>query len=526
MNYGMIAGVLLYELLVIGGIGYWLYRKGQGKEHAEGEFALGGRDLPTPVLAVTLALTVLGAAHILGVFEMAWGLGAAAVWFSIAHVILLVLVCTTTGLWFRRLGLTTVPQVLQKFYSKELELVVSCVMAGVIFGILTLEAQGLGIVIAAMTKWSIQQAAIVGSVIGIFYVVLAGMKEVGWINLINAVVLYIGVILAVVFVAASLPGKNYDSVAKYYETPVKEEIKLAEGETAPAPGPNVEVGADGKSYNLVDQSFMLSIFGTRGILMTFALGVTVAVVFSQGISQMLLQPAMSAKSEASIRKALWIAAPVNGLFGVFVVVLGLTAKAHPDFGVAVGGDGKTAAMNMLVGVLPGWLSTLLLASFLAAILSTFAMTSLAPATIFSMNIYKNLFRPDANDKEVANVTRVAIIFLSVVAMFIAASLPPILAAITWLFSWLIPVFWIVIFGFMWKRSTPAAFLTLASAWIVNSLWSFTSLPSMCGINEKPGDFNAYVTLAVTLIVGIASTTLMSGKEGYFCSDEYQARVSS
>ena len=501
MNYGMIIGVLFYELLIIGGIGYWLHRQNAGKEHAEGEFTLGGRDLPTPVLAVTLALTVLGAAHILGVFEMTWGMGAAAVWFSIAHVILLVLVCTTTGLWFRRLGLTTVPQVLKKFYSSELELVVSCVMAGVIFGILTLEAQGLGIVISAMTGWSIQQAAVVGSIIGIFYVVLAGMKEVGWINLVNAVVLYVGVILAVIFVAKALPGGDYTSVQEFYRT-------------TPLPTP------DGK---MAIQEFRLSIFGTPGILGTFALGITVAVVFSQGISQMLLQPAMSAKSEASIKKALWIAAPVNGLFGVFIVVLGLTARAHPVYGQLTA---KAAAMEMLVEVLPGWLSTILLAAFLAAILSTFAMTSLAPATIFSMNIYKGLFKPDANDAEVAKVTRLTIVVLAIVAMGIAAYLPPILAAITWLFSWLIPVFWIVVFGFMWKRSLPAAFLTLAAAWITNSLWSFTSLPTAFGIMEKAGDFNAYVTLAVTLLVGITSTAMFKGEIGYFKSEEYLTRQQS
>lgn len=485
MNYGMIIGVLLYELLVIGGIGYWLYRKSANEEHADGEFELGGRNLPTPVLAVTLALTVLGAAHILGVFEMAWDMGAAAVWFSIAHVILLVVVCTSTGLWFRRLECTTVPEVLKKFFGEELELLVSCVMAGVIFGILTLEAQGLGIVIKSMTGWSIQQAAVVGSVIGIFYVVLAGMKEVGWINLINAIVLYIGIILATIFVAMKLPGGNFETVRQFY--------------------------VDN------DQEFMLSIFGTPTILSTFALSVTVAVVFSQGISQMLLQPAMSAKSEASIRKALWIAAPVNGMFGVFIVVLGLTAKAHPEFGAL---PVKDASMAMLVGLLPGWLSTVLLASFLAAILSTFAMTSLAPATIFSTNIYKNLYHPTATDKQVSMVTRMAIVVLAIIAMCIAAYLPPILAAITWLFSWLIPIFWIVIFGFLWKRSTASAFTTLAVAWIVNSLWSFTSLPAMCGITEKASDFNAYVTLAVTLLVGIGTNLIFKGEEGYFRSKEY------
>ena len=178
-------------------------------------------------------------------------------------------------------------------------------------------------------------------------------------------------------------------------------------------------------------------------------------------------------------------------------------------------------MEMLVGELPPWLATLLLASFLAAILSTFAMTSLAPATIFSMNIYKNLFKPDANDREVAKVTRITIVVLAIIAMCIAAYLPPILAAITWLFSWLIPVFWIVIFGFMWKRSQPAALITLITAWVVNSLWSFTSLPEMVGIKD-----NAYVTLAVTLLVGIIATAKMPGQPGYFKSEEYLKRQKS
>ena len=61
-RYGMLIAVLLYELVVIGGIGLWLYKQRAGRAHAEGDFALGGRGLPLPVTAITLALTVLGAA--------------------------------------------------------------------------------------------------------------------------------------------------------------------------------------------------------------------------------------------------------------------------------------------------------------------------------------------------------------------------------------------------------------------------------------------------------------------------------
>ena len=482
MNVGILVAVLVYEVAIILGVGIWLAKREASRVHGEGDFALAGRHLPVPVVAITLALTVLGTAHILGIFELAWFLGAAAVWFSLAHVILLVMVCLSTGLWVRRLGLTTVPEILDLLYGEGTRLVVSCTMAGVVFGILTIETQGIGIIIASMTGWSIRNGAIVGAILGIFYVVLAGMKEIGWLNLVNAIVMYLGLILATIFLAFRLPGGNYDTVADYY---------TSSGE-----------------------GFMLSIYGTPEIFLTFALGTTIAVVFSQGINQMLMQPCMSAASEQTVRKSLWIAAPLNGMFGIFAVVIGLTAKTIPEFAEL---GPKVAATTMLVNYLPPWLAALLLASFLAAILSTFAMTSLAPATILSVDIYKNLYRPHASEDEMARVIRITIVALAVVAMSVAAFLPPILAAMNWLFSWLVPVFWVVVFGLFWKRNSTVAVVTLLSAWAANSAWSFSALPELLGVLEVP---NAYVTLAVTLSVGVIGNLTSSGREAYFRSQEY------
>jgi SSS family solute:Na+ symporter len=477
---------LAYEAVVIVGIGLWLARRRAAQARQEGDFALAGRDLPVPVVAITLALTVLGTAHILGIFELAWTLGAVAVWFSIAHVILLVMVCLSTGLWVRRLGLTTLPEIFQLLYGRGARLLVSCTMAGVIFGILTLETQGLGIVFAAMTGWTIRNGAIAGAILGIFYVVFAGMREVGWLNLINAIVLYLGVILATIFLAFRLPGGNYDSVANF--------------------------------YNSAGDQFMLNIYGTPEIFFSFAIGTTIAVVFSQGISQMLMQPCMSAANERTVRGALWIAAPVNGIFGVFAVIIGLTARTIPEF---AGLGPKVAATAMLVNYLPQWLAALLLASFLAAILSTFAMTALAPATIFAVDIYKNLYRPRATEDEMARVIRIAIIVLSVIAVSVAAFLPPILAAINWLFSWLVPVFWVVVFGLFWKRNNAVAVWTLLVAWTVNSLWSFTALPQLLNMPNVP---NAYVTLVVTFATGIVGNLVGKGQPGLFKSGEFAARL--
>jgi len=472
MNNSLLLAVLAYEILVILGLGLWVQRS--KNQRGRDEFALAQRSLPMPVVAVTLALTVLGTAHILGVFEMAWILGAAAIWFSVAHVILLVVVCLGTGLWVRRVGVTTVPQLLELSYGVETRLMVSCVMAGVLFGILTVEAQGIGIIFASLTDWSISKGALIGGAMGILYVVLAGMKEIGFVNLVNAIVMYVGLILATIFIAMKLPGDDFSSVQDFY---------LSAGDV-----------------------HMLSIFGNAEIMMTFVLGTIVAVVFSQGINQMLLQPAMSAKDDKTIVRALWIAAPVNGLFGVFAVVLGLTAKSIPEFQVM---GQKVAATNMLVAYLPDWLAALLLAAFLAAILSTFAMISLAIATIFAHDIYKSLYNNEAQEKRLTWVIRLVIIVVASIAIAVASSLPPILAAMNWLFAWLVPVFWVLVFGLFWKSHQRVAICALVCCWLVNSLWSFTSLPSQLNLAELP---NAVVTMVVALAILIPGNFIL-----YFAS---------
>jgi len=483
MDYPLLIGVLAYEIIVIVGLGLWLQRRHKAQAERD-EFALAGRDLPVPVVAVTLALTVLGTAHILGVFEMTWMMGAIAVWFSIAHVILLTFVCLGTGVWVRRLGVTTVPELLDRISGIETRLLVSCVMAGVLFGILTVEAQGIGIIFATLTDWNIQTGAIVGGTLGILYVIFAGMREIGWVNLVNAVVMYAGLILATVFVAYSLPDGGFATIGEHYKS--------------------------------TGQDKAISIWGTPDLMVNFAIVNVVAVVFSQSVNQMLLQPAMSAKSEKTIKRALWIAAPVNGLFGVFAVVLALAARAQPEF-AGLEGASKIGVTTMLVQTLPPWLSAVLLASFLAAILSTFAIISLSIATIFAKDIFQALYMPNATEKTMTLVIRIVIIVVASIAIAVASLLPPILAAMIWLFAWLVPVFWILLSGILWKRHQVVTIATLISAWAANAAWSFTNLPNALGLAEA-GNLNAYVTTAVSVAVMTIGNMVVRGKPGLFRVD--------
>ncbi|WP_291329429.1 sodium:solute symporter [Desulfovibrio sp. UCD-KL4C] len=475
-HWGILLAVMFYEIVVIVGIGAFLKTRERKSSSCEiGGFTLAGRSLPWPVVGVTLALTVLGSPHIFGVLEMTWHIGAVSVWFGLAHVVLLVVACTSTGLWARRLNITTMPEMLSLIFGGTPRLMVSCVMAGMVWGILTLEAQGLGIIISTISGLPIAKGAIIGGMLGTLYVVLAGMKEIGWVNLVNCFIMYVGLILAFIYIAQGIPFGGWDGVAAVY----------------------LERG----------QGFMLSMTGTPQLLLTFGVGTVLATVTCHSVAQQLIQPALAAKDEKTIKKALWLAAPLNGFFCVFVVCIGLAAKIDP----AVNSLGpKLAGPAMFMHYLPPWLIALLFATFLAAVLSSFAASVLAPATIFTIDIYKNFFRPNLCEKEEALVTRIGIVVLAALAIFAAGNMPPIVSAINWLFAWITPVFFLILFGLFWRRSSIAATTTLLVAWSVNMLWSFTSLAEVLGVADVPNVYPALISSLVVSIVMLLTTRTEPG----------------
>ena len=70
MNWGILAFVIIYEVLTVVCVGLVIARKNKHSVE-EGNFALAGKGLPTAQVGVTLALTMLGSAHIWGTCENA-----------------------------------------------------------------------------------------------------------------------------------------------------------------------------------------------------------------------------------------------------------------------------------------------------------------------------------------------------------------------------------------------------------------------------------------------------------------------
>lgn len=99
MKVSIIIMVLIYELVVCIGIGLVLMIREKNKKSQEDGFALAGRNMGMALLVPTMALTALGNAHITGLFEMSYGVGAVAIWFAFANTVHFVILCLCTGPW-------------------------------------------------------------------------------------------------------------------------------------------------------------------------------------------------------------------------------------------------------------------------------------------------------------------------------------------------------------------------------------------------------------------------------------------
>lgn len=484
----IIAVVILYEIVSIGGCALYLKmkeRKNKGGQAAAGDdFSTGGQSMTWPVVGASLALSLLGTVKIFGIMQQAINLGAVVAWFSIATIFPLIMISLGTGRWVRRLKVATMPELFGKMYGQKIRLFVCAVIALQTFVILTIETQGLGTVFNALSagKVSVAMGAIIGGIIGIFYVIIAGMKEVGMVNVVNVIVMYVGLIAAAIILGHVLPGNGWSDFEAYF---------MSGG-----------------------QEHMLNFFGAPGVFFSFALNNILALLCAQSVSQMGVQSAITARSEKDIKRAVLVSAPVNGIFGLITMTMGLAGKYMVETGnlslpEGVKATGQAIGTQVIIQMMPGWVVCLLLAAFLGAILSTFAITTMALGSIFLNNIYILKHR-DASEKQKTMVVRIMIVITGVVAMAIASKLPNIINSANWSFAWITPLFFTLVFGLFWKQSRVGAAATMGVSWIVILLYTFTPLPSVLGITLPL----IYIVLIVCIVVGVISYAVTKGERGY------------
>lgn len=473
MKIGILIAVILYEVITIVGVGVVLAIRNRKAAKDAGNFALASKGLGTIQVGVTLALTMLGSAHIWGTTQNAFNIGAISVWFGIACTVMMVVICCVTGPAIRKVGTTTVPDLFGKLFGGKTRTLVACIMAPLVMGCLCLETQCIAVTFQALTGWPYWLGALVGGAFGILYVLIAGMKEVSILNLINAAFMYIALIVAFIALFFYLP-QGWEGVQHTVES--------------------------------TGNTWMLSIFGNSDVLFSFAIPSVFCCTLFQGISQMGLQTAIAAKDAKTVKKSLGWAGIVNGCFCIIPTLMGIAAFAlYPEL------SDMLAAPTMIVELLPGWVIFLIMGSFLGALLSTFAMTCLCPATVFAHDLYGGLYDKKADDKKKVRIMRIMIVVFGVIAIALSNFQPTVVTTINWIFTWAVPMFVMAILGLWWKRNTRAAVITMIVSWVANIVYVTCGIQTMLGADNF---HQVYLCLIISIVLGVILTAVLpNGKPG-------------
>jgi sodium/proline symporter len=108
---------------------------------------------------------------------------------------------------------------------------------------------------------------------------------------------------------------------------------------------------------------------------------------------------------------------VVGLYGA--VFTGLTAAAY--FGGAGLDDPETAFLRLIEAMFNPWVAGLLLAAVMAAIMSTVDSQLLVSSSALADDLYGGFLRPQAGDRERLWMSRLAVVLIAGVAIWLAAN---------------------------------------------------------------------------------------------------------
>lgn len=208
-------------------------------------------------------------------------------------------------------------------------------------------------------------------------------------------------------------------------------------------------------------------------------GIWIAGIYYFGANQYIIQKALGAKSLREARRGMVFAGYLKLLIPVLVVIPGIAAF----FLGADIGKPDMAYPWLLDRFVPAGVKGFVFAALIAAIVSSLAAIINSASTIFSIDLYKDYFRPQASEAEIVKTGRIS----SIVMVLFASLIASMLSGIQQVFQFIQEYTGLVspgitamfVLGIFWKKTTAraawiAVLITLPVPLVLK--WIFPAMP--------------------------------------------------
>lgn len=421
---GIVYVIMILYFAVVLGIGY-AFRKQESLD----DYGLAGRSLTTPVFVATSVATWIGAGSIMGLGGQGYTIGIGGYWWAFGWAALW---CPIFIGWLgarriRRTGLYTISDVVGERFDDRSRVLSAVLLLFYTLTQMTLQVISAGVIVNVLLGIPAWVGAVVGTLVMLTYTVMGGLKAEVWTDVLQFGILIPAFLAMLIF---------------YW----------------------IKLGGTGVLVSQLPQHFDLFRPGSTQIwawLLSIGPGVTLATYTWQRL--------LAAKDERTARAGSFYSYGFAAVYYLVPFFLGIcAAAAYPGLK-----DPQQAVPKLILGLHPA-LAGIMLAAFLAVLMSSADSILLYGATTFTQDIYRRFINPAASQRKLAYVARLATLLMGLFALAWGLWMPVIMPI--WNLGYAVlsgALFCPVWVGLLWKRATPdASFWTMLVCAIVYSVLYF------------------------------------------------------
>ena len=422
---GFIAFVAIYS---------WYKLRNEKLDSQDGYF-LGGRSLTGVVIAGSMLLTNISTEHLIGMNGSSYKNGFIIIAWEVTSALALVAAAIYFVPKYLKMGLTTIPQYLEKrFDSSTRTLVALFLMVSFVVTLLPIVLYTGAINIESIFNISevlgmsqdqgLWVTVIAIGVLGSIYAIFGGLKAVAVSDTINGYGLLIGGLAIPLIALISIgDGNPLTGLTKVYQhSPEK--------------------------FNVIGAKDSIMPFG---VLFT---GLIINQLYFWSMNQTIIQRALGAKNLVEAQKGLLYTGVLKIFVPIIIILPGVIGFYY--YGDSLFENQDMIYPELIKKVLPVGLVGLFAAIIMGAVLSTFNSVLNSAATIFSIDIYKEHFGKNCTDKKLVKVGKLT---STVLAIFAIMAAPMVANAPDGLYQLLqqlngiffIPIASIILAGFFLKK---------------------------------------------------------------------------
>jgi len=466
--------ILVIVIFVVGilGTAFW---KGRGKRETSGEYFISKGTLPWWVIGAAFVASGMNTEQLVGINGISYKIGLPIVnCYVIVWVVYSLLIFIFLPVYLKN-GIVTMPEyVSRRFSPLNANIFTVMLLLSYIFLSLAVVLYGgaklLEVVMGLKLFWGV---AALGIVAGL-YTMYGGMAAQSYAAVVQFVMIFTAGAVLFILAYLQLPNGWSDVVAN---SPCGFHIMR------PANYPEVPW-----------QAIPASLLGLQ--------------LYYSCINQSLVQRCFGAKTQWDAKMAIIFAGFAVAMRPFVEILPGIMARAlstiNPQFDLT--GQSIDNTFPTLIKVLvPVGFRGLILIGTLAIVMSCTSALLNSISTLFTMDIYKKWFRKAAGEHEMVKVGTIATLVLTVFSIFYAPYVGKLGGSIFNYFQtgaafFAVPVATIFIFGFFWKRSSPAAALfTLITAIPIGIWLTMVGIPHIFSAETvaKYSLTNRYIASGIT-----------------------------